>query len=363
MILDQLSLAKELIRIDTSTSTGKTLECAKYLSDLLEKNDFNCRLLKKGKDANLLASYGRTPELIFSGHMDTVDPDPKEWDFDPWKPRIKNGKLFGLGSCDMKSQIVCAVSSVLNNKSKMKKGCKFVFTFDEETGFTGINSIPKPYLKNKYTIVCEPSGLYTVIAHKGIIRFAFTVYGKSAHGSTPWKGVNALDHAIKLETQILELNKSLLKRKNSILGFPAYNLGVLNGGRETNIVPSEALMKFEYRLIPELSAKKVISNVSSLINSYCKKNKLKYNLIYKYLTGPFFESKTSKFASKIREISGKDYLFFTGATEAPFFQRAGAQTVIFGPGKGMEHKANEFIELSQLKKGAKLYEKIIREFC
>ncbi len=361
--MDQLSLAKELIRIDTSTSTGKTLECAKYLSDLLEKNDFHCKLLKKGKDSNLIASFGKNPEIIFSGHMDTVDPDPKEWGFDPWKPKIKNGKLFGLGSCDMKGALACILSSVLNNKSKMKKGCNFVFTFDEETGFTGINSIPKTYLRSKYAIVCEPSGLYTVIAHKGIIRFALTVYGKSAHGSTPWKGVNALDHAIQLETKILELNKSLFRRKNPILGHPAYNLGVLNGGRETNIVPSEALMKFEFRLIPELPAKKVISSVTNLISSYCTNNKLKYSLSYKHLTDAFFESKNSPFASEVREISGKDYLFFNGTTEAPFFQANGAQTVIFGPGKGMEHKANEFIELSQLKEGAKLYEKIIREFC
>ena len=361
--MNPITLAKELIKIDTSTSSGKTTECAEYLKDLLSKEGFKCIILKKGKDSNLIATYGKNPEMIFSGHMDTVDPNPKEWKTNPWKPLEKNGKLYGLGSCDMKGPIACIISSVLKNKEKMKKGCKFIFTFDEENGFKGIKSIPKKYLKGKYCIVCEPSNFYPVIAHKGVLRYKLIIYGESAHGSTPWKGVNALDHLIEVRNLIKKLNKKLLNKKNYVLGKPVYNLGILKGGRASNIVPSEAVMEFEFRLIPELNYKNVDGKIHSLITSYCKKNKLKYNFSQDYVTAPFFENKNSKFISKIKSICKNRFLFFNGATEAPLFQSNGAHTLILGPAGGMEHKANEYITLSQLKKGEKIYEKIIRAFC
>lgn len=361
--MDSLELSKKLIKIDTSTSTGNTLKLAKYIQDLLSSKGFSCKLLKKGKQANLIATYGTNPELIFSGHLDTVDPDLNEWNTDPWKPTIKNGKLYGLGSNDMKGPLACILTSVLNNKEKMKKGCKFIFTYAEEIGLKGIKSLPKKYFKGRYCIVCEPTNLYPVIAHNGLIRCRVVVYGKSAHGSTPWKGVNALYHIMLLQNQIMKLNKELSNRKSSILGKIIYNLGILKGGRAANIVPSKAEMEFDFRTIPELKNKMLLNKIKSLVNSYCKRNNLKYSISQDSVSPPFFEDKNSKFASEIRSICKKKFLFFHGTTEAPVFQSNNLKTIVLGPAKGMEHKANEYIEISQLKKGEKIYEKIINRFC
>jgi len=363
--MDPVKLSQEFIRFNTTTSNENEIKFAKYIIDLFAMEDFNCEILKDGNHANLIITYGKDPDLIFSGHMDTVDCATEEWSFDPFKPFIKDEKLYGLGSCDMKSGLACIIAAVMNNRHKMKKGVKMIFTYDEENGFTGIRTIPKKEFKGKYCVIAEPSNSIPVNAHKGVTRMLATIHGKSAHGSRPERGINAIQKMFDFEFMMSDMNTRIMKKDHEILGFPAFNIGIIKGGQETNIVPARCDMWFEYRLTPEFNYQYLKKNMSKLVYSFSRKHprsKLEVDVIFNIPS--FFNMKPTPFKKTILEMCKREtFDHQRGATEAPFYAVNGLDTLILGPGALTLHQANEWVYLDQIRKCEKYYEKLIKAFC
>jgi|GEM_PF-985776 len=363
--MDPVKLSQEFIRFNTTTSHESEIKFAKYIIDLLAMEGFECEILREENHANLIITYGKDPDLVFSGHMDTVDAEFEEWSFDPFEPFIKDEKLYGLGSCDMKSGLACIIAAVMNNRHKMKKGVKMIFTYDEENGFTGVRHIPKKYFKGKYCVIAEPSNSVPVNAHKGVTRLIATTHGKSAHGSRPERGVNAIKKMFDFEFMLSDMNSRIMKKENRILGPPAFNIGIIKGGQETNIVPARCDMFFEYRLTPEFNYEYLKNNMSKLVYSFSKKNPdSKLEVDVQFNVPSFFNLEPTVFKDKMLEICRReDFGHQRGATEAPFYSAAGLDTLILGPGAHTLHQANEWIYLSQIRKCEKYFEKLIDAFC
>ena len=189
------------------------------------------------KRVNLFATLkakkpnGKAP-IILSGHTDVV-PVSKGWSTNPFEAVIKEDKLYGRGSCDMKGFIACTLAyAPIFSKSDLNRDIHFSFTFDEETACKGapilIQELKKRGLKNGICIVGEPTNMKIIDAHKGCYEYTTYFEGLAGHSSQPHKGVSAVEYAARYVNKLIELRQKLKDRapKNSIFDPPHSTLSI-----------------------------------------------------------------------------------------------------------------------------------------
>ena len=153
---------------------------------------------------------GKKP-IILSGHTDVV-PVSKGWSSDPFLATIKNDKLYGRGSCDMKGFIACALAyAPILSSSNLDRDIHFSFTFDEETACKGapilIKELKKRGITNGICVVGEPTNMKIIDSHKGCYEYTTYFEGLAGHSSQPHKGVSAVEYAARYVNKLVELRK------------------------------------------------------------------------------------------------------------------------------------------------------------
>ena len=250
--------------------------CEKILSDLgaesfkifdSEKKRVNLFSTFKSKTKN------RKKPIILSGHTDVV-PVSKGWSTDPFKATIKNEKLYGRGSCDMKGFLACllAYAPIFSN-SNIDRDLHFSFTFDEETACQGapllIKELKKRNIKNAICVVGEPTNMKIIDAHKGCYEYTTHFYGLAGHGSQPDKGVNAVEYASKFIQKLLEIREFLKKNppKNSIFNPPytTLQIGGISGGIERNVIADKCNVYWELRPVVKKDGEFVNDEIEKFI--------------------------------------------------------------------------------------------------
>ncbi len=191
-----------------------------------EKKRVNLFATLKSKNGN-----GKKP-IILSGHTDVV-PVSKGWSSDPFLATIKNDKLYGRGSCDMKGFIACVLAyAPILSGSDLDRDIHFSFTFDEETACKGapilIKELKKREITNGICVVGEPTNMKIIDSHKGCYEYTTYFEGLAGHSSQPHKGVSAVEYAARYVNKLVELRKKLKERepKNSIFDPPYSTLQV-----------------------------------------------------------------------------------------------------------------------------------------
>jgi acetylornithine deacetylase/succinyl-diaminopimelate desuccinylase family protein len=365
----EVELVKKLISINSENPPGNEREIAFFIRDFLDDLDVETRLIKFGKNRyNLIASIGKGNGLMLNGHMDTVPiGNVENWKFNPFG-EIKNGKLYGRGAADMKGSLACmltALQNLLKDKTEFKRRLLLVFVGDEEVRFAGSEFLIKNYrdvFKNvKYGIVAEPTNFSIIIAQKGIADIKIRIRGKAAHGSKPELGDNAIYKACDLIQELRKLSKILKEKKDPLLGSGTINVGKIEGGTKANVVPDYCEVEIDRRIIPEETpelAKKQIEKILRKLNIRGKVELLQSKL-------PMKVSDASLIVKIVKEITGaktKGEAFYTEAEL--YYRKCGIETVVFGPGNSnLAHAVNEYIKISDLRKGSALFERIIRRFC
>ena len=351
--------------------------CEKYLNNLgatsfktydEEKKRVNLFATIKAKKSN-----GVKP-IILSGHTDTV-PVSKSWSTDPFKATIKEDKLYGRGSCDMKGFIACTLAfAPIFSKVDLNRDIHFSFTFDEETACLGapllIEELKKRKIQNGICIVGEPTNMKIIDAHKGCYEYTTYFEGLAGHSSMPHKGVSAVEFASRYANKLIELREELKKRapEDSIFNppFSTLQVGGIFGGIAHNVIADKCRVEWETR--PVVKEDGVFLNQQ--IDKYAK------DVLLPEMKKIFTDSKITK--EIIGEVTGFDRVnnseacelvsSLTGdnsrevvsfGTEAGLFQEIGISTVVCGPGSiEQAHKVDEFIELNELKKCLKFLEGI-----
>ena len=343
--------------------------CEKYLHDLGatsfktfddEKKRVNLFATLKAKN-----STNKKP-IILSGHTDVV-PVSKGWSTDPFVATIKDDKLFGRGSCDMKGFIACTLAyAPIYSKENLDRDIHFSFTFDEETACQGapilIEELKKRKIKDGICIIGEPTNMKIIDAHKGCYEYTTYFKGLAGHSSAPHKGVSAVEYATRYVNKLIELRKKLKERapKDSIFDPPhsTLSIGGVFGGIAHNVIADKCHVNWETRpvvkedgvflnqeidryaneiLLPEM--KKVFTNAS----------------IEKDIIGEIVgfdrvnKSDACELISSLTGDNSRQVVSF--GTEAGLFQEIGISTVVCGPGSiEQAHKIDEFIVLDELKK-------------
>ena len=204
-----IDLTRKLIQIPTENPPGKEKEALQFLKPLLSRMGFRVKnvLSPKGR-WNIIAERrwgkgGRT--LLFNGHLDVVPPgDLSLWRYPPFQGRLERGRIYGRGASDMKGGVASflqAVSLIDRSKMELSQGSLILhLASDEEShGHHGTGFLSqKGLIKGDAVLVGEPTGLDPVIAQKGALWFRISTFGKSAHGSSPHLGVNAISKMMKV---------------------------------------------------------------------------------------------------------------------------------------------------------------------
>ncbi len=329
------------------------------------------------KRVNLFSSFkaknsnGKKP-IILSGHTDVV-PVSKGWSADPFIATIKNDKLYGRGSCDMKGFIACvlAYAPVFSN-SNLDRDIHFSFTFDEETACLGapilINELKKKGINNGICIIGEPTNMKIIDAHKGCYEYTTYFEGLAGHSSQPQKGVSAVEYASKYVNKLIELRDRLKERqpKDSIFDPPysTLQIGGIFGGIAHNVIADKCYVNWETRPVIKEDGIFLNSEIDKYANEILlpeMKKVFSNSSIKKKIIGEVTgfdrdkDSKACEFVSNITGDNSREVVSF--GTEAGLFQEIGISTVVCGPGSIQQaHKIDEFIELNELKKCLKFLE-------
>ena len=323
------------------------------------------------KRVNLFATFkAKKPNdklpIILSGHTDVV-PVSNGWSTDPFKAEIKNDKLFGRGSCDMKGFIACVLAfAPMFSKSELNRDIHFSFTFDEETACIGapilIKELKKKGINKGICIVGEPTNMKIIDAHKGCYEYTTYFEGLAGHSSQPQKGVSAVEYAARYVNKLIELREKLKDRKpNGSIFDPPYStlqVGGIFGGIAHNVVADKCHVNWETRPVLKEDGEFLNNEIDKFVNNILLPEMKKVypkSSITKKIIGEIIgfdrieNSEACEFISSITGDNSRNVVSF--GTEAGLFQEIGISTAVCGPGSiEQAHKIDEFIELKEINK-------------
>ncbi len=369
---DSLKILSDLIAFKTVSGEDNN-SLINYCDEILKKlgaTSFKTFDDEK-KRVNLFATIkskkpnGKKP-VILSGHTDVV-PVSKSWSTDPFKATIKDDKLFGRGSCDMKGFIACTLAyAPIYAKENLNRDIHFSFTFDEETACQGAPLLIKE-LKNRgindgICIVGEPTNMKIIEAHKGCYEYTTYFEGLAGHGSAPEKGVNAVEYATRYISKLMDLREILKSKvpKNSVFDPPYTTIGIggISGGIARNVIADKCRVDWEMRPVIKEDGEFVHNELNEFVNKELlpemkkifPKSSIKKEIIGEIIGfNKVSKSEACEFISNLTGDNSREVVSF--GTEAGLFQEIGISTVVCGPGSiEQAHKVDEFITLDQIKK-------------
>ena len=323
------------------------------------------------KRVNLFATLkakipSKKKPIILSGHTDVV-PVSKDWSTDPFVATIKDEKVFGRGTSDMKGFIACSLAyAPIFSKTNLDRDINFSFTFDEETACQGapllINELKKKGIDSGICLVGEPTNMKIIDAHKGCSEYTTHFEGLAGHGAAPDKGVNAVEYAVKYISKLIELREILKTKvqKNSIFDPPytTIQIGGISGGIARNVIADKCHVDWEMRPVIKQDGEFVNNEMDKYVNTKLlpemtkvfPKSSIKKEIIGEVIGFNRVEkSEACEFISNLTGDNSRGVVSF--GTEAGLFQEIGISTVVCGPGSiEQAHIVDEFITLDQIKK-------------
>ena len=362
-----LELAQTLVRIDT-VSAHSNLALIHFIRDELLRLGVASRLTyntEKTK-ANLFATLGegKRAGIILSGHTDTVPWDGQDWSVDPLGAAVRDGRLYGRGSADMKSFIALALAHAGDFlESREPFAIHLAFSYDEEVGCFGVRELIADMREAGVAplacIVGEPTHMVPAIAHKGVYRYQCCVRGKEAHSSLTPQSVNAIEMAARVIGKVRDMAEGFEREEPRYEGFDVpfstASVGQFHGGIADNVVPRDAQFRYEFRNLPTADARamqqEVIAHARSLepaMKAVAPEAGFRFETICEIPS--FLGSAADGVTRLAQRLSGEQRTTLVAfGTEAGIFKGAGIPTVVCGPGSITQaHQPDEYVSLEQL---------------
>ena len=343
---------------------------AQWLTDL----DFAVEIqdvTSDGRKANLIATRGNGPGgLVLAGHSDTVPFDEGRWTSDPLALTERDARLYGLGSTDMKGFFPLAIAAAARFKEQeLRQPLIILATADEESSMNGARALAaagRP--RARAAIIGEPTQLTPVRMHKGIMMQAVKITGQAGHSSNPDLGNNALDAMHTVIGQLMSFREQLKVRYSNPLfeiAFPTLNLGCIHGGDSPNRICSRTEMHFDVRMTPDGDNDTVRAELQQQLQTIAEQRSINIELesLVKHVP-PFEEPADSELVRLAERLTGHCAHAVAFATEAPFLQQLGMDTIVMGPGSiDRAHQPDEYLELDQIAPCIDLLERCIAHYC
>lgn len=284
--------------------------------------------------------------LGFVGHTDTVE-YTDGWNYDKFAVTKEDGKLYGLGVCDMKSGIAAIIAAIAQvDFSKLSKGMKVYFTYDEEIGFSGIKSVVEFEKTFPDTVIVgEPTNNDIIVGSKGLMEYKISFKGVKTHSSTPDRGKSAIMSAVTFISELNEFYENEIKREKNFdfeIPYTTMNIGVINGGSAINSVPDFCEFLVDFRTTDIKDEEKIVQELKCLEKKYGAEI-VEMNRLSAFLNKSEVSSRTCNFI-----------------TEASFLEN---NRIILGTGPVTAHEVNEYITEESLYRLVEQYKEFIERFC
>ena len=366
-IPDPVELTQTLIRMDTINPPGNEEPAARYLGELLADAGLQVSYPRLGENSTGLIAVvpGESSKLplVFTGHLDTVPVGDAPWDSPPHGAEIKNGRLMGRGSSDMKSGVAAMAVTALHlaREPKGQGGAVFVFTAGEETGSEGAYQMKESGVLPKEAgalVVAEPTSNIPLLGHKGAFWLECTAKGKSAHGSMPDLGENAIYKAARAAASLENFFSSA--ESHPQLGKPTVNVGTFVGGSKINMVPDSARFRVDLRSVPGVQHARLLEEISSHLGPDISIHTL---IDLPGILTPATDPWIIQVLDIMARIQGSrpepGYVnFFTDASVLTCAMN-NPPTLILGPGEPSQaHQTNEYCEVEKIGKSVEFYRAI-----
>ncbi|HEX4468417.1 MAG TPA: ArgE/DapE family deacylase [Gemmatimonadaceae bacterium] len=367
---DAVALTRELVRVDSRNPTlvsGAPGEAraARVLADVLSAWGFRVAVQEAAPGRpNVIARIGNASaggrSLMFNGHIDVVGVEGMT--HAPWEASVRDGRLYGRGSSDMKAGVaaMCAAAARAVSASGSSLDGEIIVTavVDEEYSSLGTRALVADGVRADAAVVTEPTILAIMPAHKGFVWVDVVVHGRAAHGSKWDVGVDAIRHAGLLLAALDALDVELLaSREHSLLGRPSLHASTIDGGVGLSTYPDRCHFTIERRTIPGESTAAVMAEIEE---AFARVRARRPDLDAK--VSLIFEQPPSDVpidAPIVRALDGAlracgEEVKVTGMsawTDAAILNEAGIPAICFGPGDiGLAHAAEEYVLVDEIER-------------
>lgn len=369
----------ELVGTPSVSSTDDSLDMSnsaviEKLQAMLERQGFATDVLPVS-DApgkfNLVAVLGDGPGgLILSGHTDTVPFDADLWESDPFELAERDGRLYGLGSTDMKAFFALALAAARNySAADLERQLIIVATADEESGMSGARSLVSGSDRlADVALIGEPTDLRPVRLHKGILMERVTLTGRAAHSSNPALGVSALDGMVAVINALSDFRDQLQEKFSNDafpVPHPTMNFGRIQGGDNPNRICGQCSLDLDCRFLPGMHLDDMRKQIHARVINCIAGSGLEVSFHSVFHGIEAMETPAdSAFVRCVEDLTGTEAGGVAFATEAPFFAGVGTDVVVAGPGSiDQAHQPNEYVELAQFEPTLRLLDRMIGTYC
>jgi succinyl-diaminopimelate desuccinylase len=366
--MDAIALTQQLVQFDARNPPGHEAACARFLEGVLRDAGFEVTSYAFAEERTSLIARGpgaldRAP-ICLSAHLDTVPLGEVAWKRDPLAGTIEEDRLYGRGASDMKSGLAAMVSAA----------CAFgphpdvclVLTAGEENGCEGARFLAEQGvlpLPMGALVVGEPTANVPLVGHKGVLWLEIEVAGRTAHGSTPHLGDNAINKAARL---IHKMETFLFDAvPHPVLGTPTLNVGTIRGGMNINSVPDRAVIGVDIRTVPGMRHAAIIEAVA-----HCSVEAVRITPLADMVS--VASDPANAWIQHVFNVVATHTGQRTVPQGAAYFTDAAAlqsvgdppPTVILGPGESSQaHQTDEFVVLSRIDEATTIYTHLIKSWC
>jgi acetylornithine deacetylase/succinyl-diaminopimelate desuccinylase-like protein len=286
---EEVAFLQQLVRVPTDTPPGNNAPHAERTAELLAGFGYSAErhpvpaaevqaygmqsitnLIVRRRFGAEAGAANSGPVVALNAHGDVVPPGDG-WSHDPYGAEVVDGRLYGRAAAVSKSDFASytfALRALESLGLPLRGGVELLFTYDEEFGGElGPGWLLEKGLTKPDYLLAAGFSYQVVTAHNGCLQFEVTLHGLASHAAYPHTGVDALQAANKLLTALYAYNEVLAIRRSEVPGIthPYLNVGRIEGGSNTNVVPGKVLLKLDRRMIPEEDSAAVEAEVRELI--------------------------------------------------------------------------------------------------
>lgn len=321
--------------------------------------------------ANLIATLGKGPGgLVLAGHTDTVPFDEGRWSHDPFTLTRADGRLYGLGTSDMKAFLALAVEAASSFSAvQLKQPLIVVATADEESSMSGAKALVEARRPQaRYAVIGEPTGMRPVRMHKGILMEAIHLRGRSGHSSDPALGNSALEGMHRVLGELLRWRAELQAQNRNpqfAVPYPILNLGHIHGGDNPNRICADCELHIDLRPLPGMDLQELRASMQQRLQAVIRDSGLELSCRPLFDGTPAMETPAgSQIVRATETLTGHQATAVAFATEGPYFTDMGINTVVLGPGDiDQAHQPDEYLAEARIAPTLELLRSLIQRFC
>jgi acetylornithine deacetylase len=344
---------------------------AAVTAELLEAWGFTVQVteVEPGRPNVVARLEGSGPTLLLNGHLDTVGIDGMS--IDPFSATIEDGRLMGRGSCDMKAGVAALMAAGCRLAARgPRPNLVIALTADEEHGSIGMADLVASGAHSAdMAVVCEPTSLKVMPAHKGFVWIEATFRGRAAHGSRPDIGIDAIRHAALYVAALDGLADRLRSRvAHPLLQYGSLHAGTISGGSAESVYPDRCSLLLERRTMPGETPEEIIEEFEQVLEELRSTEPGLDAALEMTMARPGTEVPTGSDLVQGLLSAGSSLGVppvvegMTAWVDAAFLNEAGVPAVCYGPGSiEQAHTEDEWVAIDEIRTCADVLEQFARE--